>query len=173
MKYFLTVLNDSTFPGLVIWSKTMHIKKTWSRTPHCVCGDVPHSSWQTTHVRKEHCRHVLWQTIYQTLNRKFYHTSNSCKCMGVNGLGKPYSCMQFLKSCVFLLQVTQESVSVLQVYKSQENPYQVLQVTGTASERAMKSKVCTINHYHHSTKLNRKKYHLFVAVGTVTCAVHS
>ena len=27
-KYFLTVLNDSTFPGSVIWSKTMHIKKT-------------------------------------------------------------------------------------------------------------------------------------------------
>ena len=43
----------------------------------------------------------------------------------------------------FLLQVTRESVSVLQV-------------TCTVSERAMKSKVRMINHYHHSTKLTGK-----------------
>ena len=41
----------------------------------------------------------------------------------------------------------------------------VLQVMCAASEHAMKSKVCMINHYHHSTKLYRKKYHSFVAVG--------
>ena len=64
------------------------------------------------------------------------------------------------KKSYFLLQVAQESVSVLQV-------------THAASERAMKSKVRMINHYHHSTKLYRKKYHLFVAVGIVTCAAHS
>jgi len=44
------------------------------------------------------------------------------------------------KKPYFLLQVTRESVSVLQVM-SRENPYQVLQVTRAASECAMKSKV--------------------------------
>ena len=29
-----------------------------------------------------------------------------------------------------------------------------------------------INHYHHSTKLYRRKYHLFVAIGIVICDVH-
>ena len=28
---FLTVLIDSTFPGFVIWNKTEHTKKTWSK----------------------------------------------------------------------------------------------------------------------------------------------
>ena len=60
--------------------------------------------------------------------------------------------MQFIKSRILY-------------YKSRENPYQVLQVTCAASERAMKSKVRMINSYHHSTKLYRKKYHSFVAVG--------
>ena len=41
-------------------------------------------------------------------------------------MGKPCSCTQFIKSCIFLLQVTRESVSVLQV-------------TCAASERAMSS----------------------------------
>ena len=42
-------------------------------------------------------------------------------------MGKPYSCAQFIKS------------------KSRENPYQVLQVTCAASERAMKSNSHTRN----------------------------
>ena len=46
-------------------------------------------------------------------------------------MGKPCSCMQFIKSRIFY-------------YKSRENPYQVLQVTRTTSESAMKSKVCMI-----------------------------
>ena len=56
-----------------------------------------------------------------------------------------------LSKVVFLLQVTRESLSVLQVKRES--------ISGTtsdtyASERAMKS----INHYHHSTKLYRKEY---------------
>ena len=47
------------------------------------------------------------------------------------------------KKSHFLLQVTRESVSGI-YYKSRANQYQVLQVTCGASERAMKSKVCTI-----------------------------
>ena len=43
-------------------------------------------------------------------------------------MGKPCSYMQFIKSHIFYC-------------KSRENPYQVLQVTCAASERAMKSKV--------------------------------
>ena len=46
-------------------------------------------------------------------------------------MGKPCSCIQFIKSRIFY-------------YKSRENPYEVLQVTRAASERAMKSKVCMI-----------------------------
>ena len=56
-------------------------------------------------------------------------------------------------------------------YKSHENPYQVLQVTCAASERAMKVRMIkSLSPY--STKLYRKKYHEFVAVGIVTCAAH-
>ena len=50
---------------------------------------------------------------------------------------------------VFLLQVTRESVSILQVMCA-------------ASECAMNMKVCMVK-YHHGTKLYRKKYHSFVA----------
>ena len=57
-------------------------------------------------------------------------------------------------------------------YKSRENLYQVLQVTHTASERSMKSKVRMIKSFP-STKLYQKKNHLFVAVGNVTRAVRS
>ena len=66
----------------------------------------------------------------------YYHTSNSRECMGVNG--EALQLHGVYKKPYFLLQVTQESVSVLQV---SENPYQVRQVTHTASEIAMKSKV--------------------------------
>ena len=71
-------------------------------------------------------------------------------------MGKLCSCMQFIKSRIFYCKSRE---NLYQYYKSHENPYQVLQVTITraASEHAMKSKVRMINHYHHSTKLYRKK----------------
>ena len=52
------------------------------------------------------------------------------KCMEVNGeaMGKPCSCMQFIRSRIFY-------------YNPRENLYQVLQVTCAVSECAMKSKV--------------------------------
>ena len=57
-----------------------------------------------------------------------YHTSNSRKCMGVNGEALQLHSV-YKKPC-FVLQVTRESVSVLQVmWKS---------ISGTASERALK-----------------------------------
>ena len=65
-----------------------------------------------------------------------YHMSNSRECMGV--MGKPCSCMQFIKSRIFYCKSCENPY---QHYKSRENPYQVLQVTRAASERAMKSKV--------------------------------
>ena len=58
-----------------------------------------------------------------------YHVSISRKCMGVNG--EALQLHSVIKSCIFDC-------------KSRENPYQVLQVACTASERAMKSKVCMI-----------------------------
>ena len=66
--------------------------------------------------------------------------------MGVNE--KALQLHVVYKKPYILLQVTQESVSVLQVTQnsvsgttSHARIYQVLQVTCTASERAMKSKV--------------------------------
>ena len=76
-------------------------------------------------------------------------------CLTHTSMGKPCSCMQFIKSHIFY-------------YKSRENPYQVLQVMHAASECAMKSKVRMINHYHQSTKLYQKKYHEFVAIAIVS-----
>ena len=77
--------------------------------------------------------------------------------MGVNGEAlqlhavykKPYFLLQVTRESVSVLRVTRESVSGttsharirIRYYKSRENPYQVLQVTCAASERAMKSKV--------------------------------
>ena len=85
--------------------------------------------------------------IYAT---SVYHTSNSCECMGVNG--EALQLHVVYKKPYFLLQVTRESVSGtashvrihIRYYKSRENPYQVLQVTCSAFERAMKWKVCII-----------------------------
>ena len=83
-------------------------------------------------------------------------------------MGKPCSCTQFIENCIFfLLQICEN-----QYYKSHENSYEVLQVV-CASEPAMKLMVRMINHFHQSTKLYRKKYHSFVAVGIVTHAAHS
>ena len=64
-------------------------------------------------------------------------------------MGKPCSCMQFIKRCNFLLQVTWELVSVLQV--TQES------VSGTTSHRHVSERNWRFmwwNHYHLSTKLH-------------------
>ena len=49
-------------------------------------------------------------------------------------MGKPCSCMQFIKSHTFYCKLRENSY---QYYKSRENPYQVLQVTHAVSEHAM------------------------------------
>ena len=51
---------------------------------------------------------------------------------------KPCSCMQFIKSRIFYCKSRENPYHY---YNSRENPYQVLQVTCSASERAMKLKV--------------------------------
>ena len=84
--------------------------------------------------------------------------------MGVNG--ESLQLHAVYKKSYFLLQARENPY---QYYKSRKIPYQVLQVTRAASERAM---VCMINHYHHTTKLYRKN-HSFVAVDIVTRAAHS
>ena len=69
------------------------------------------------------------------------------------------------------LQVTQESVSVLQ---DTQNPYQVLPVTRAVSEHAIKLKVCMIKPLSSlAPSYAGKKYHSIVAIGIVTRAVHS
>ena len=56
--------------------------------------------------------------------------------MGVNG--EALQLLQFKKSHIFNCKSHE---NLYQYYKSRENPYQVLQVTHAASERAMKSRV--------------------------------
>ena len=72
--------------------------------------------------------------------------SYSRECMVV--YGELLQLCTVYKNLYFVLQVAQESVSVLQVtqqlyqyYKSCRNPYQVLQVMWAASECGMESKV--------------------------------
>ena len=70
-----------------------------------------------------------YTTRYRT---QIYHMSNLCECMGLNG--EALQLHAVYKKAVFLY------------YKSHKNPYQsceyqVLQVTCTAPERAMKLKV--------------------------------
>ena len=50
---------------------------------------------------------ISWCCVY---NCKFYHTSNS-RYNVWESMGKPCSCTRFIKSRIFLLQVTRESVS--------------------------------------------------------------
>ena len=76
-----------------------------------------------------------------------YHTSNSRKCMGVNGEALQLHVV-FIKSHIFYsksrenpYQYSKPRENPYQYYKSRENPYQVLQVTCDVSEHAMKSKV--------------------------------
>ena len=57
------------------------------------------------------------------LKALIYHTSSSCECMGVNG--EALQLHAVYKKLYFLLQVTRESISVLQI--TQES------VLGTAS----------------------------------------
>ena len=78
------------------------------------------------------------QLVYK--HKHNYHTSYSWECMRVSG--NPCSCVQFIKSRIFYYKSRKNSY---QYYKSRENPYQVLQVTGAASEHAMKLKVHMIN----------------------------
>ena len=74
------------------------------------------------------------------------------------------------------MRVNGEALQLHTVYKkllckSCENPYQVLLVTCTASERVMKIKdkiIITI-----VPSYTGEKYHLLVAVGIVTRAAHS
>ena len=53
-------------------------------------------------------------------------------------MGKPCSCMQFIKSRIFHYKSRE---NLYQYYKSRKNLYQVLQVMRTASEHAMKLEV--------------------------------
>ena len=70
-------------------------------------------------------------------------------------MGKPCSCMQFIKTRIFTASHARIRISTtshmrihIKYCKSRENPYQVLQVTcPAASERAMKSKVRMIKSY--------------------------
>ena len=82
-------------------------------------------------------------------------------------MGKPCSCMQFIKSHIFYCKSCENPY---QYYKSRENPYQVLQVTRTASERAMVRMIKSLSPKHQAIP---EKYHSFVAVGIVTRAAHS
>ena len=94
--------------------------------------------------------------------------SNSRKCMGVNG--EALQLHAVYKKPYFLLQITQESVSVLQVTWEP--------VSGTASharcvwacngiEGSYDKIIITI-----APSYTWIKYHSFVAVGIVTCAMH-
>jgi len=90
--------------------------------------------------------------------------------MGVNGEAlqlhavhkKPYFLLQVTRESISVLQVTWESVSgtgshvriCIRYCKSRENPYHVLQVTRAASKRAMKSKVRMIKSAPSYTRKN-------------------
>ena len=94
--------------------------------------------------------------------------------MGDNGeaAARNYKKLYFTASHVRIhIRYCKSHENTYQYYKSRKNPYQILQVMRTASDRAMKSKVCMKN-YHHSTKLYRTKYHEFVAVCIVMTAQH-
>ena len=88
------------------------------------------SKTQIVTALSEH--HMLTiECVVRTFIIRLTH-ANVCESMG-----KPCSCMQCIKSRIFYCKSRK---NLYQYYKSRENPYQVLQVTRTASERAMKSK---------------------------------
>ena len=69
-------------------------------------------------------------------------------------MGKPCSCMQFIKSCI-------------SYYMSCENLYQVLQVMCVASKCAMKAKILMIIIITIVLSYTGKRYHSFFAIGIV------
>ena len=81
-------------------------------------------------------------------------------------MGKACSCMQFIKRHIFYCKSRE---NLYYYYNSRKNPYQVLQITCAASERAMGSydKIIIIIVPSYTGKNS------FVAVGIVTHAVHS
>ena len=79
-----------------------------------------------------HSWHNNYTQLYGTIIIRLTH-ANVWESMG-----KPCSCMQFIKSRIFYCKSRENPY---QYYKSRENPYQVLQVTRAASEHTMKSKV--------------------------------
>ena len=89
--------------------------------PKCVNGKAV--DW---HVTWDPRRYVGSKTVY-------YHTSNSCECMGVNG--EALQLHSVYKKPYFFTAKSHDNP--YQYYKSRENLYQVLQVTRAASERAM------------------------------------
>ena len=84
------------------------------------------------------------QNIIHTFGRKCGFIIRLTHANVWESMGKPCSCMQFIKSRIFYCKSRENPY---QYYKSHENPYQVLQVTHTASERAMKSKVRMIKSF--------------------------
>ena len=76
---------------------------------HLVCRSVVQYLTINTQSHKH-----MWSMMVQYLTiNTHYHTSNSCECMGVNG--EALQLHAVYKKPYFLLQVTRESVSVLQV----------------------------------------------------------
>ena len=73
-------------------------------------------------------------------------------------MGKPCSCVQFIKRCIFLLQVTWEFVSVLQVMWKPVSVIQVIweSISDTAVMCAVSE--CAIKSEVHMTKLLSPQY---------------
>ena len=83
---------------------------------------------------------LLQEVLLQGERVYIYHMSNCAhECMGVNGKALQSHAVH-KKLYFFLLQVTQESLSVLQ--KSHNNLYQVLQVTHVLHQEFVAVRVC-------------------------------
>ena len=88
----------------------------------------------TSHARiyvsaTSHARICVSTTSHARICQCYKSRENLCQCY---------------KSRENLCQCYKSRENLCQCYKSHENPYQILQVTCTASERAMKSKVCMV-----------------------------
>ena len=112
---------------------------------------------------------LLWCQGCTVLIVTFHYASNSCDCMGINK--EAFQLCAVYKKLHFLLQVTWESISILQV--TQES------VSGTSShmccfwmcneiECSYDKIIITILRI----KRYQKKYYTFFAIGIVTYAVH-
>ena len=82
--------------------------------------------------------HTMLRTMLHNNGTNIYYITHTNVW---ESMGKPCSCMQFIKSRIFYCKSCENPY---QYYMSRENPYQVLQVMHAASECAMKSKVCMI-----------------------------